>query len=104
MTSQQYKTILANNYLVKVIDTAYSGCLKDFNTVIVAVVVETFVVVAVVVDDDTIVVVGTIVEDAVVATGTKIEKVVGERVVVDADVNLKITFSFNDNSRNRITT
>jgi len=66
--------------------------LKDFNTVIVAVVVETLVVVAVVVNDDAIVVVA------------KIEKVVGGRVVVDADVNLKITFSFNDSSRNRITT
>ncbi len=52
----------------------------------------TLVVVAVVV----VVMASAIVEDAVVVTDTKIERVVNGRVVVDADVDLKITFSFYD--------
>ena len=54
---------------MEVIDTAYSGCMKDFNTVVVAFVIVVVVVASVVVEDN---------------------------VVEDFDVDLKITFSFND--------
>jgi len=58
---------------VEVIDTAYSCCLKDFNTVVVAVV-------------DVAIMKDTVVEDTVVD-----DTVLEDDVVEDFDVNLKIT-------------
>ncbi len=70
---------------MEVIDTAYSGCIKDFNTVACVVVV---VDVAIVKDD--VVVIGAVVVDAVVVD-----------TVVDLKIT-KITFNFNDISNPRV--
>ncbi len=65
---------------MEVIDTAYSGCLKDFNTVVVAVV-------------DVAIMKDTVVEDTVV-DDTVVEDDVVKNFVVDLKIT-KITIKYN---------